>query len=177
MSTAPRHLPPNGPTEQTLTGRVASLAVSVAGAALGLWAGLAAVGRAGQVTVDELLVTALALLVAEAAARPFLRRLAGRGSALLALLIGLVGQLAIAGLVAYAFLGVRLEQWYLVAVVLGVMALVTAVGRWLVGASDTAYVVGHALRRRGRAPVVDPPARGLIVLQFDGGRPRPSTAG
>ncbi len=168
MSTAPRHLPPNGPTEQTLTGRVASLAVSVAGAALGLWAGLAAVGRAGQVTVDELLVTALALLVAEAAARPFLRRLAGRGSALLALLIGLVGQLAIAGLVAYAFLGVRLEQWYLVAVVLGVMALVTAVGRWLVGASDTAYVVGHALRRRGRAPVVDPPARGLIVLQFDG---------
>ncbi|OFE18386.1 hypothetical protein BA895_12210 [Humibacillus sp. DSM 29435] len=167
MSTAPR-AQPNGPPEQTLTGRVVSTVVSVGVAALGLWAGLAVVGRAGQVTVAELVATSLALLVAELVARPFLRALAGRGSALLALAIGLVGQLAISGLVAYAFLGVRLRHWYVVAVVLGVMAVVTAIGRWLVGASDTAYVVGHALHRRGGAQPSGPRAKGLVVLQFDG---------
>ena len=158
----------NGLPEQTLTSRLVSLVVSVGMAALGLWAGLAIVGLAGQVTASELFVTALALLVAELVARPFLRRLAGRGSALLALLIGLVGQLALSGLVAYAFLGVRIGQWYVIALVLGVMAVVTAAGRWLVGASDTAYIVGHALGRRRGAPAGDHPAKGLIVLQFDG---------
>lgn len=158
--------------------RVVSVAASVVVAALGLWAGLAVVGFADRVSIEELIFTALALLVAEVVARPFLRALAGRGSALLALLIGLLGQLTISGLVAYWVLGVRIRHWFTLGVVLMVMALITALGRWLVGASDTAYVVGHALRQRHRARSTDDAsdasdrpdaaARGMLVVQLDG---------
>ncbi|MDN5768428.1 MAG: alkaline phosphatase family protein [Humibacillus sp.] len=169
MSTA-RHLQPNGLPEQSLTTRVVSLVVSVGMAALGLWVGFAVVGQASDATVAQLLLTAVALLIAELAARPFLRRLAGRGSALLAMVVGLVGQLVIAALVVWAVFDVRIEDWYTIAIVLVVMALFTAVGRWLVGASDTAYIIGHAMRRRPSRGTSsrDVPAKGLVVLQFDG---------
>lgn len=184
MSTAPD--PRTGaPPPQSLTARVISVVAPVSVAALGLWAALAAVGLAGQVTFFELLLTSVALLVAEVTARPFLRALAAHGSALLALLIGVLGQLAISGLVAYAVLGVRIRSWLSLGVVLVVMALVTALGRWLVGASDTAYVVGHALRQRHRrrpggdkTVAADTSAdstssgasatRGMLIVQLDG---------
>ncbi len=149
--------------------RVTSGVASAAIAIVGLRAGLAVVGETHAIGLRTLLLTTVALFVAELATRPWLRGLAGRGSALLALAVGLVGQVVIAGVVVSLFTGVRLGAWYDVVVVLGVMALVTALGRWLVGASDEAYVVGHALRRPSVRPSpTATPARGLVILQFDG---------
>lgn len=152
-----------------LVTRVISGVASAVTAALGLWAGLAVVGETATFHLSTLLVTAVALFTVELVSRPWLRGLASRGSALLALAVGLVGQVVIAGVVVSLIAGARFGAWYEIVVVLGIMALVTAVGRWLVGASDAAYVVGHALRRTaGRPSAVAAPARGLVILQFDG---------
>lgn len=155
--------------EQTLLARGLSVLASAAIAAAGLWAGLGLAGLAGRVGVATALAAVVTLLVAEAAARPVLRGLARRGGAIGALVVGVVGQLVIAAAVLLVVAGVRIQRWYdlVIVIVLGTMALVTAVGRWLVGASDAAYVVGHALRR-SRAATTAAPRRGLVVVQFDG---------
>ncbi|MEP7370560.1 MAG: alkaline phosphatase family protein, partial [Dermatophilaceae bacterium] len=154
---------------ESMMARVISVVVSAVTAAFGLWLGLAALGEAAAIPLGTLLAATVALFVVEVASRPWLRGLASRGSAVLALGIGLTGQVVIAALVVSFFTGVRFEAWYEIAAVLGITALVTASGRWLVGASDAAYVVGHALRHAPRHPGTGgAPPRGLVILQFDG---------
>ena len=162
------HAHVHGPGQQTLATRVTSVAASAGLAVAGLWAGLVVAGVAEQLDVATVLAATVTLLVVEAAARPLLRRVASRGSAVWALIVGLAAQVLVAALVLTFVAGVRLERWYDLAVVLGTMAVITAVGRWLVGASDAAYVVGHALHRGRSADAEEAPARGLVVVQLDG---------
>lgn len=156
------------PVRQSVATQVVSVVATVAITAFGLWAGLALVGESAQLDIGTLVVTAGALLVVELALRPILRRLAGHGSALLALVIGLAAQVFTAWLVAAVILGIRIQHWSNVLVVLGTMAVITAVGRWLVGASDAAYIVGHTLRRRPRGHSASAPGWGLVIVQLDG---------
>ncbi|MDN5790129.1 MAG: alkaline phosphatase family protein, partial [Micrococcales bacterium] len=156
------------PARQSVATQVVSVVATVAITAFGLWVGLALVGASDQLGIGALVITAGALLVVELALRSPLRRLAAHGSALMALVIGLVAQVFTAWLVAVVILGVRIQDWLHVLVVLATMAVITAIGRWLVGASDAAYVVGHTLRRRPREQSASAPARGLVVVQLDG---------
>lgn len=157
-----------GLEQRSFAARMASVFTSAVIAAIGLWVGLWAVGEELNVDAVEALVLIIVLLVAEAVTQPILRSLAGRGGALLALAIGLVGQLVVAGAAAYFVVGVEIRDLGRVALVLGVMALVMAIGRWLLGASDEAYVVGYALRHRRRRIGEEGATKGLVIVQLDG---------
>ena len=81
------------------------VALSVVVAALGIWLGLALVGAADEVGLFDVVRVTLVLVVLELRMRPVLRLLAGRGSFLLALLLGIGGQLTVTALALALTLG------------------------------------------------------------------------
>ncbi len=155
------------PSALRATGEVV---LTVGIAALGVWLGLTLFGTDESVSPGLVVAVTVALLTVEVALRPVLRLLAGRGSVALALALGIVVQVGVVGAVLYLGAGLDVQSWSRVVLVMSTAALVVAVGRWLVGASDAAYVIGHAtrLRRLRRSPIPDPPRRGLVVVQIDG---------
>jgi hypothetical protein len=169
----PTPLPQPGVGARRSPGRAAGevlLAVGVA--ALGVWLGLSLFGGLGRaVTWQAVLAATLALLAVEVALRPVLRLLAGRGSAGVAIVLGVLAQVYVAGQTLYLTTGLELGDWPRILLVLATAALVITLGRWLVGASDAAYVIGHATQLRrprlgheagGSSP------QGLVVVQLDG---------
>ncbi|NUS50968.1 MAG: phosphodiesterase, partial [Nocardioidaceae bacterium] len=142
----------------------------VAGVGVGL--GLLVVGG---VSLQRGLLVAIILVVAlfllDALLNPLLRRLAARGSVVLALLLGIVSQIVVIAVVIAA-LGIHADSWVDVLVVLVVAAVVISLGQWLATTTDTAYIIGSAVtRRRWRADSVSEAAarpRGLLVVQLDG---------
>ncbi len=141
-------------------------------AAVGVTLGLLIVGgvtfRGGLLVAFVLVVL---LFVLEALLNPLLRRLAARGSVVLALVLGIVAQVAVIAVVVVVS-GVAEASWLNVLVVLVVASVVISLGQWLTTTTDTAYIIGSAVtsrRRRGTdgpAPAVRP--RGLLVVQLDG---------
>ncbi len=162
------------PVLQDLT--VATWSVVVAG--LGVSAGLAVVGGV-HVRSTPVLLTALAsgVVVLEAVISPVLRRLASLGSVALALVLGVVAQVALLAVVLFWAVGDPGLGWQGTGTVLLVAAGFLALGRWLVGATDSGYVVGAATGRTGRLMTAQrrsalraagEDTRGLLVVQLDG---------
>lgn len=162
---APR--PPGGGRWHRLTDLMQglwTLLVTLVAVSLGL--------RVAGVTVDDKWNLVLAVVVATVLldlvlASP-LRWLAARGSVILALLLGFGAQVVVLataiGLTTYSDIGVSETIIMLV-----VASTILAIGRWISGATDSAYVVGAATartsRRLSRHAATD---RGLLVIQLDG---------
>lgn len=99
-----------------------------------------------------------------------LRWLAARGSVILALLLGFGAQIVVLAaaisLTTYSDIDVAETV-----VMLVVASSILAIGRWLSGATDSAYVVGAATARtsrRLRQRRGERPERGLLIVQLDG---------
>lgn len=146
--------------------RDAALGAVATGAALLLAAavvpGLVVEQRWAMVVV-ALLVGALDLLV-----RPALRPLAVRVGVPGALVLGLLAQLAVVHVSLRAVPGVRVSGWGATAATLGVVAVVLAVARWMLGADDRDYLVADLLRRAPARATGADAAPGLVVVQIDG---------
>ena len=117
-----------------------------------------------------LLLAALAVGFAliESVLSPLLRRVAARGSAILAMVLGLGAQLVVFGAVVIVAVGGTGVGWWQVTQALLVAAAILALARWLVGSTDSGYIVGAATRRR-TTPRTG--GRGLLVVQLDGVSP------
>ena len=114
-------------------------------AAVGVALGLLIVGglrlRAGLLVAVVLLVVLFAL---DALLNPLLRRLAARGSVVLALVLGIVAQVAVIAVIVVVS-GVVDASWLNVLVVLVVASVVISLGQWLATTTDTAYIIGSAV--------------------------------
>ena len=136
-------------------------------AAIGVVDGATATGGALPV-----LLVAVAVAVGDLVLRPALRLLAVAAGAVGAMLCGLAAQLLIAWAALALVPGVAVAGWASAAGVVVAAALVMAVGRWLLGANDSAYVLGDTLRRArsrsrwGRSAASG--EAGLLVVQLDG---------
>lgn len=148
---------------------VGQVLLTVAVAALGVWLGMFLFGGRQGVQPEVVVAITAALLAVEVLLRPVLRLLAGRGSVALAVILGVAVQVYVVGQVLYLGTGPDPDRWSRVLLVMATAAFVVTLGRWLVGASDAAYVVGHATRLHlRRAPPGETPPRGLVVIQVDG---------
>ncbi|MFP5346421.1 MAG: alkaline phosphatase family protein [Actinomycetes bacterium] len=151
---------------------------SVLVAAAGVGLGLALVeGVHVEHAFAVAVVAVVAILVLDAVLNPLLRRLASLGSVVLALVLGVLAQLATVTLVLVLAPGVTVLRWTSTVTVILVATVVISLGRWLVGATDSGYVVGAALGRTGAwrrsrrlaaRDAADPRRRGLLVVQLDG---------
>jgi hypothetical protein len=144
---------------------------SVVVAAVGVSLGLLVVGgvtlRGGLLVATAIVV---ALFVVDALLNPLLRRLAARGSVVLALLLGILGQIVVIIVIVVAF-GIEATSWLDILIVLVVAAVVISLGQWLATTTDTAYIIGSAVTRRRRPDeraATEPRPRGLLVVQLDG---------
>lgn len=142
---------------------------SVLVAALAFSVGLTVAG-VHSVRSFPLLLVALAVGFAliELVLSPILRRVASRGSAVMALVLGLGAQLAVFVTVVIVAAGGSDVGWWSVTKALLVAAAILALARWLVGSTDSGYIVGAATRRR-TAPRTG--GRGLLIVQLDGVSP------
>ena len=142
--------------------------------AVGFGVGIAVVDGVTAQGALPVVGAALLVFVGDTVVRPVLRRLAALGSAAYALLLGLLAQvliitgaLALTPHVTTTGLGASM-------LVLVIATAVMATGRWLVGAEDTSYVLGHLLSRRSRrraarfGRVTSGEPAGLLIVQFDG---------
>lgn len=117
----------------------------------------------------------LAVLVLDAVLNPVLRAVASLGSVVLSLLLGISAQMALLAAVFIVATDDTQPGWTGTVTVLVITAGFISVGRWLVGATDSGYVVGAALgpanrwrARRARGSTHDPSSRGLLIVQLDG---------
>jgi len=141
-------------------------------AALALYLGLLAVGEGVDDELFLLLSVALGMFLLDAVLAGPLRRIASRGSVLLALILGLGAQIAVLGAALTFGAGASVGAGDIF-IVLMVASAVMAVGRWFAGATDSGYVVGAATARtaralRGRKADAGQSDRGLLVVQLDG---------
>ena len=146
--------------------------LAVVTSALGLGIALFVLDGAGARSWWDVLAVAVLMAVGDRLVRPVLR--------LVAFALGLVGALfagfAAQVLVAWAALtlvpGITVHSWVQVLLLLVVAAQFMAAGRWLVGSSDSSFVLGDVLRRaRSRARHGQVPGRGepgLLIVQLDG---------
>lgn len=120
---------------------------------------------------------AVAALVLELATGSLLRGLAARGSVVTALVLGTTAQLAVLGTALALSTDLARLPFTTIVLVLVVAAAVLSAGRWVVGASDSAYIVAaagrHGARTRARSRHEGGPGggrrpRGLLVVQLDG---------
>lgn len=156
---------------------------SIVATAVGLGVAIAVVDGVSTDNPWGLLVVACTVIfVFQVVAAPVLRRLASLGSAILAVVLGLVGQVALLVLALRIAPGMHSESWGSALAVIVVAALVMAVGRWVVGSADSSYVVGNAINRgrrasrraaraRGGAPDPTPRQGGILVVMLDGVSP------
>ncbi|WP_028049869.1 alkaline phosphatase family protein [Cellulomonas sp. URHD0024] len=106
-----------------------------------------------------------------------LRFLARRGSAVLALGLGLLAQVAVLWIALGLVPGITADSVWDVLGVLVLTAIVMAVGRWIMGANDSDYVIAVVVRRARRHArrqgIVErgdgaPREAGMLVVQLDG---------
>ena len=111
--------------------------------------------------VAAIALAALVVAVGDLLLRAPLRFLARRGSAVLALGLGLLAQVAVLWLALAVVPGFTVDNVWSVLVVLVLTAIVMAVGRWLIGASNSDYVVvGPRAPRAPAGPSRGDPAAG-----------------
>ena len=123
------------------------------------------------------LAAAVVVAVGDLLLRAPLRFLARRGSAALALGLGLLAQVAVLWLALSVVPGIGADNLWSVLGVLVLTAIVMAVGRWVIGSSNSDYVVSDLVRRARRqarregvrAPSAgEPRPAGMLVVQLDG---------
>ncbi|GGI07839.1 alkaline phosphatase family protein [Isoptericola cucumis] len=102
------------------------------------------------------LPAALAVGAGDALLRVPLRRIARASGALGALVLGLGAQVLVVLAVLRLLPGISSRSWADAVAVLLIAAVVMAVGHWLVGASDNAYVVGDLVRQGRRRAGLSP---------------------
>ncbi|MGV1007685.1 MAG: alkaline phosphatase family protein [Dermatophilaceae bacterium] len=175
--------PPSSWTRPVLVDVMEALwSVVVTAAAVGI--SFALVDGASVDGAWPVVLIVVGVLVVDTAASPLLRRLASLGSLVLAMLLGLLGQLAVFLLAIWLVPGVSIADVLSAVLVVVIAGVVMALGRWLVGATDSGYVVGQALggarrarRRRARLDAKDAGhaasaeagrPRGVLVVQLDG---------
>ena len=160
-------------TAADVRGAAWSLVSTAAGLGLAIW-----VVPGVEVTNPwSLVLAALAVAVGDALLRPVLRGVARRSGVVGARVSGVVAQVAVAWAALTYLPGFRSGTWTDVLAVLVIAAVLMALGRWVVGASDNEYVIGDLLRRarrqagvpRGAAAgaAAERPA-GLLVVLLDG---------
>jgi uncharacterized membrane protein YvlD (DUF360 family) len=123
-------------------------------------------------------LVAAVLAGADALARPVLRVLAGRIGAIAALLAGVLVQVALLELALLVVPGVSTDTLGTTVLALVIVAVVSAVTRWLLGVNDSSYLVadlvrrGRAKRRRAGGPAPGGEQSvlptGVVVVQIDG---------
>lgn len=161
-------------TAADVRGAVWSLVSTAVGLGLAIWF----VPGVEVTNPWSLVLAALAVGLGDVLVRPLLRRLAHRFGVVGALVSGAVAQLAVAWAALTYLPGFRSGSWVDVLVVLVLAAVLMALGRWVVGASDNEYVLGDLLRRArrqagvprrrpGSAGATERPA-GLLVVLLDG---------
>jgi hypothetical protein len=138
---------------------------------------ITAEGRRG-LSVDGVgpaVLVAVVVAAADALVRPALRVLAGRAGAITALLLGVASQVLLVWVALTVAPGVHASGVPAVLGTLVTVALLSAVTRWIIGVSDSSYLVGDLLRRArgrrrraGRGPLHDEGAPGLVIVQIDG---------
>ena len=123
------------------------------------------------------MLAAVVVAVGDLLLRAPLRFLARRGSAALALGLGLLAQVAVLWLALSVVPGIGADNLWSVLGVLVLTAIVMAVGRWVIGSSNSDYVVSDLVRRARRqarregvrAPSAgEPRPAGMLVVQLDG---------
>jgi type IV secretory pathway VirB2 component (pilin) len=152
--------------------RVVEALITAGAAVFGLGLGVFLVTGRTMALLEGGIAT-LVLLLNEAVSRPLLRGLARRGSAVLAVVLGLLSQLvAITLVVALGIrasaglsfgVGLSLPQ---AATILAIDAVVISGAQWLVSSNDAEYVLGYVSRRRRRRTTGA--ASGLVIVQLDG---------
>lgn len=161
-------------TAADVRGAVWSLVSTTVGLGLAIWF----VPGVEVTNPWSLVLAALAVGLGDVLLRPVLRRLAHRFGVVGALVSGVVAQLAVAWAALTYLPGFRSGSWVDVLAVLVLAAVLMALGRWVVGASDNEYVLGDLLRRArrqagvprrdpGTAGATERPA-GLLVVLLDG---------
>src|SRR4051794_27725265 len=158
------HLPRWAPTVRDVGEAVLTLATTT----LGLAAAVALVGGVRADDARAVVLAAVVVAVGDLLLRAPLRFLARRGSAALALGLGLLAQVAVLWLALGVVPGIEVDGIWSVLAVLVLTAIVMAVGRWMIGASNSDYVVSDVVRRARRQ------ARREGVRAPSAGEPRPA---
>ncbi|MCC2335246.1 alkaline phosphatase family protein [Cellulomonas wangsupingiae] len=158
------------PRTADLTDAFFSLVVT----ALGLGIAIAVVDGVSASSPWGVLLAALAVGVGDLVLRAPLRLLATAAGAAGALVAGLAAQVLVAWVALLVAPGVTVASGWSVLWVLLLTSAVMAVGRWLWGSSDNAYVVADVVRRARRhargsgSAAGGPRPPGLLVVQLDG---------
>ena len=156
---------------------VGEAVLTLVATAVGLGVAVAVVAGVRADTVQAIVVAAVVVGVGDLVLRAPLRFLARRGSAVLALVLGLLAQIAVLWLALSVVPGFTVDDLWSVLAVLVLTAVVMAVGRWLIGAGNSDYVVSDLVRRAHRqarrdgvrAPSAgEPRPAGMLVVQLDG---------
>jgi hypothetical protein len=122
-------------------------------------------------------LVAAVMATADALVRPALRALARRAGAAGALVLGVAVQVALVELALLVVPDVSTTGVGTVLATLVIVALVSAVTRWLLAVNDSSYLVADLVRRGerrrragGGAPGPDgrPPSAGVVIVQVDG---------
>ncbi|MFI2752698.1 alkaline phosphatase family protein [Cellulomonas sp. P22] len=143
--------------------------------ALGLGVAISLVDGVSADNPLAVVLVALVVAVGDLVLRPGLRLMARVAGAAGALVAGLAAQVLVAWLALSTVPGIVLASGWSVVPVLVLAAVVMAAGRWLLGVSDSEYVIGDVLRRArararraGVAPAAGDREPGLLVVQLDG---------
>jgi uncharacterized membrane protein YvlD (DUF360 family) len=156
---------------------VGEAVLTLATTAVGLGVAVALVAGVRADDVAAILAAAVVVAVGDLVLRAPLRFLARRGSAVLALVLGLLAQVAVLWLALSVVPGFDVDNLWSVLAVLVLTAVVMAIGRWLTGASNSEYVVSDLVRRARRqarrsgvrdTTAGEPRPAGLLVVQLDG---------
>src|SRR5689334_11895261 len=121
-------------------------------------------------------LVAAVMAFADAVLRPVLRRLARRTGAVGALVLGVVVQVLVVGFALLVVPAVTAGGWGTVLATIVLVAVVSAVCRWLLAVNDSSYLVADLVRRgRRRRPAGTDPgvtgqpgASGVVIVQIDG---------
>ncbi len=113
-------------------------------------------------------VVAVLVGALDLAVRPVLRPVAVRVGVPGALVLGVLAQLVVVHVSLLVVPGVRVSGLGASAATLGVVAVVLAVARWMLGADDRDYLVADLLRRTPARAGGGAAAPGLVVVQIDG---------
>ncbi|MDF2093484.1 alkaline phosphatase family protein [Knoellia sp. 3-2P3] len=169
------HLARRGPLVPTLRD-LADAGWGLLTTSLGLGAAIAVVDGATADGPLPVMLVAVAVSTGDLLLRPGLRLLALGVGAVGAMVAGLVVQMLIAWAALALVPGIGVADWRAVLAVVVVASAIMALGRWLVGANDSSYVLGDILRRarsherarerEGEAAL--PTEAGLLVVQLDG---------
>jgi len=161
------------PTLQDIGEAVITLVTTTLGLAVAVWL----IDGVRSDNPGAIILAAVVVALGDLLLLAPLRFLARTGSAALALGLGLLAQIAVLWIALALVPGIDADNLGDVVAVLVVTAIVMAIGRWMMGANDSDYVISDVVRRarrraRRRGAVEhgagEPREAGMLVVQLDG---------